>query len=58
VLRSGMVEGRLRPLDVEGDVFFTQLLDSDDQVTFVFGEGDEATALRIRGTDEPFVRTD
>lgn len=56
ILRSGMVEGVLQPVDGEGDVFFTQLFDPDDQVTFLFEDGDEATGLRVRGTEETFER--
>lgn len=56
VVRSGMVEGTLRPLAVDGDVFFTQMFDVDDEVTFVFEDGEQATGLRIRGTEETFRR--
>ena len=56
IVRSGMVEGVLRPVEAEGDVFFTQMFDSDDQVTFLFDEGETPTGLRIRGAEETFVR--
>lgn len=62
--RSGMVAGPLWPRRAdgddgdEGDVFFAQLFDPDDQVTFEFGQSAAATGLRIRGTDASFVRRD
>lgn len=61
--RSGMVAGPLFPRRSEaaagdGDVFFAQLFDPDDQVTFGFGDAATATSLRIRGTDASFVRRD
>ena len=56
IIRSGMVEGVLRPVEADGDVFFTQMFDSDDQVTFLFDDGEKPTGLRIRGADETFER--
>lgn len=52
----GMVQSDLRQKDVEGDVFFAQLLDTDDQVTFEFGDGSQATGLSIRGTGLTLTR--
>lgn len=46
----GMARCDLRQKDVEGDVFFAQILDQDDQVTFEFDDGSRATGLSIRGT--------
>ncbi|MEN8143751.1 MAG: serine hydrolase [Gemmatimonadota bacterium] len=57
--RWGMVVSRLRPRDLEGDLFFAQIFDSDDQVTFNFAdEAAVAHSLRMRGSDFDFVRRD
>lgn len=52
----GMVASDLQQKDVPGDVFFAQLLDNDDQVTFAFDDGSRATGLSIRGTGLTLTR--
>lgn len=52
----GMVQCELLQKDVEGDVFFAQIIDNDDQVTFEFGDGPRATGLTIRGTGLTLTR--
>lgn len=55
-LRSGTASGSLRPVTGSEGVFFVQLFDSDDQVTFDFGGSDVARSVSIRSTPATFVR--
>lgn len=54
--RSGMVAGPLRPVGGDGDAFFAQLFDPDDEVRFEFASAETARGLSIRGTGASFAR--
>lgn len=60
-LSSGMVAGPLWPQTADlddADVFFAQLFDPNDQVSFAFGDAGRATSLTIRGNPASFERRD